>query len=388
MEQIKQKWINKGGVLYPIPGYTTLLNSPGTGVFTVCFDAQTHQLGLSKLDDAFTFDFKIYDLGCDDIIEKVLKVWNSDQFTESSKNLGVIFNGLKGTGKTIAAKILSNRTGLPVIIVPQAYEGIQDFVASLCFECVVLIDEAEKTFKGNQECLLKLIDGVYNEARKLYLMTTNDLYIDNNLLGRPGRVRYIKKFGNLSAKAVNDYVDDNLEDVSFKTKILELVDSLEISTIDILKTIVEEVNIMGEMPDNHLLNVPRASYRFEVMQFDDLEESRVDELKTFLKAEITQGETFREWLDKPWKKDENGNECDNEDRLADLFDCDCDRTTISSGSRFLLKEQSTMWGTLLDDPDEDGWFRLESNYGDREVILCKIIRSCDAPSLYRGSLVF
>lgn len=388
MEQIKQKWIDEGGVLYPIPGYTTLLNTPGAGVFTVCQDARTKRLGLSRLDDAFTFDFKVYDLGCEDIFERVMKMWNSDTFAESSKNLGVIFNGLKGTGKTIAAKILSNRIGLPVLIVPQAYEGIQDFIASLCFECVVLIDEAEKTFKENQECLLKLIDGVYNEARKLYLMTTNNLYIDENLLGRPGRVRYIKRFGNLSAKAVSDYIDDNLEDKSFRSRILEFVDTLEISTIDILKAIVEEVNVMGEMPDSRLFNVPRASYRFEVMELSNLEETKFGEVKEFVKTNLGKDETLREWLDKFWKKDEDGDDQDNEARLEDEFDCNCSRRTISSGSIHLHKDQSISWGTILDDPDENGWFRVETNWYDKEVTLCRIIRVFDAPSLYRGGLAF
>ena len=29
----KQKWINDGGILYPIPGYASLLTSPGNGIF-------------------------------------------------------------------------------------------------------------------------------------------------------------------------------------------------------------------------------------------------------------------------------------------------------------------------------------------------------------------
>ena len=84
-----------------------------------------------------------------------------------------------------------------------------------------------------------MIDGVYNDMRKLYILTTNKLSIDENLLGRPGRIRYIKEFSNLSARAVNDVIDDNLKDVSLKEEVLKVVDSLEISTIDILKAIRE-----------------------------------------------------------------------------------------------------------------------------------------------------
>jgi len=388
MENVKQKWINEGGVLYPIPGYTTLLNSPGAGVFSVYQDMQTHRLGLTKLDDAFKFDFKIYDLGCEDVFENIIRTWNSEQFTSSSRNLGVIFNGLKGTGKTIAAKIISNRMALPVVIVPQAYDGIQDFIASLCFECIVLIDEAEKTFKDNQECLLKLIDGVYNEARKLYIMTTNKLSIDENLIGRPGRIRYIKRFGNLSAKAVSDFTDDNLEDASKKQKVLELVDSLEISTIDILKAIVEETNITGSVPTDSLLNVPRANYRYSVLMFRGLDDSKWDALKEYVRTTLGKDEELRSWLPKQWKKDEDGTEWNNEERLEQEFGCSCCTYTVSSNYSVLFKDQSTMWGTVLSEPDKEKWFQMEENYGDKDVVLCYLLHSYDAPSLYRGGLVF
>ena len=111
----------------------------------------------------------------------------------------------------------------------------------------MLIDEAEKTFREDSDVLLKMIDGVYNETRKLYILTTNKLCIDENLLGRPGRIRYIKQFGNLTAKAVADYIKDNLFDQNKADQIMNVVDGLEISTIDILKSIVDEVNIHGEI---------------------------------------------------------------------------------------------------------------------------------------------
>ena len=100
----KQKWINNGGVYFPIPGYSTIYSSPGTGVFQIVVDPDTRRLGLGKISDTFEFNFKIYDLGCEDIFHRVITTWFSDSFIRAGKNLGVIFNGLKGTGKTIAAK--------------------------------------------------------------------------------------------------------------------------------------------------------------------------------------------------------------------------------------------------------------------------------------------
>lgn len=127
----KQKWINEGGILYPIPGYATLLPCPGNGIFRIYEEPQTKRLGLEKIDTTFTFNFKIYDLDCEDVVSKVIKTWTSNLFIESNKNLGVIFNGLKGTGKTIAAKLLSNRIGLPVIVISKPVDGMLEFIQSL-----------------------------------------------------------------------------------------------------------------------------------------------------------------------------------------------------------------------------------------------------------------
>ena len=301
----KQKWINDGGILYPIPGYASLLTSPGNGIFRIYEHPQTKRLGLEKIDDIFRFDFKIYDLDCENIISKIIKTWTSDLFRESNKNLGVIFNGIKGTGKTIAAKLLCNRIGLPVIVISKLVDGMLEFIQSLHFEGIILIDEAEKTFREEQEVLLKMIDGVYNDMRKLYILTTNKLSVDENLLGRPGRIRYIKEFSNLPAKSVNDVIDDNLKDISLKEEVLKVVDSLEISTIDILKAIIDECNIMGTVPSDSTLNIPKAKYRMQIISFDNLDLKSHQELKDYIKEHLVYNETVAGWLQKVIGTDES-----------------------------------------------------------------------------------
>lgn len=73
-------------------------------------------------------------------------------------------------------------------------------------------------------------------------LTTNAMTINENMVGRPSRIRYVKEFGNLDLKVVNEYLDDALQVPEARQ---DLLDSLTISTIDILKTIVNEVNIHG-----------------------------------------------------------------------------------------------------------------------------------------------
>lgn len=384
--ELNQKWVKENGVFYPIPGDTTLHQTPGTGVFQIYEEKSMggSRLGLRKMADEFTFNFKIYDLGADDIMRKIDLTWNSDVFVDGKKNLGVIFNGLKGTGKTIASKILSNRMKMPVVIVPAAFDGLLGFIQSLCFECTILIDEAEKTFKEDGDVLLKMIDGVYNESRKLYIMTTNRLSIDENLLGRPGRVRYIKQFGNLTAKAVGDYIKDNLRDQSKKEQILDVVDILEISTIDILKAIVDEVNIHGAITENCLLNIPKASYKIDVVRFDDVPKERFNELKNFIKGHVGLHGSVQAWLNKPWT-DSDGEKRSNRAQIDDRFDADCYEVQVASRYPMLMKNQDTRIGVILEQPDADGFFIVNNPWNDKEELCC-VLNYHDAPSLYRGGL--
>ena len=381
----KQKWINNGGVYFPIPGYSTIYSSPGTGVFQIVVDPDTRRLGLGKISDTFEFNFKIYDLGCEDIFQRVITTWFSDSFIRDGKNLGVIFNGLKGTGKTIAAKLLSNRLGLPVIVVSKPISGLLEFIQSLCFECIVLIDEAEKTFDDESETLLKMIDGVYNNSRKLYLLTTNELTVDENLLGRPGRIRYIKQFSNLTIKAVNDYIEDNLIDKSLRAQVIRILDKLSISTIDILKSLVEEANIYGDLPDDTFLNLPRSYGRYKIIRFGGLEPGQISTVRNYIVSRLNPGESVAKWL----YRDVDGTRqyTDNAETLTDRYSF---RLTNSTVTR---KEKSITNGYKYDDgdkmisePDEYGFFEVMDGDSDMRTLCCVEI-DYGIPSLYEGRLV-
>ena len=382
----KQKWINDGGILYPIPGYASLLASPGNGIFRIYENPQTKRLGLEKIDDTFRFDFKIYDLECEEIISKVIKTWTSDLFRESNKNLGVIFNGIKGTGKTIAAKLLCNRIGLPVIVVSKPVDGMLEFIQSLHFEGIILIDEAEKTFDEERDILLKMIDGVYNDMRKLYVLTTNKLSIDENLLGRPGRIRYIKEFSNLSAKAVNDVIDDNLNDISLKDEILKVVDSLEFSTIDILKTIIDECNIMGSVPSDSTLNIPKAKYKIQIISFDNLELKFHRELQDYIINHLAADESVINWLQKVIGTDGKGKKFKkNLDLIEEMYDCRVCIEWRPTSTLGVYIGKHLGCGTVNSEPDRYGFFTREADW-DNSTELCCLCNDYNIPSLYRGNL--
>jgi len=65
---------------------------------------------------------------------------------------------------------------------------------------------------------------------------------------RPSRIRYIKEFGDLDRATIEEIVDDLLIHEELRDETIEYLSTLEIITIDIAKTLVEEVNIHHETP--------------------------------------------------------------------------------------------------------------------------------------------
>lgn len=230
-----------------------------------------------------------------------------------------------------------------------------------------------------------MIDGVYNSKRKLYILTTNRLSVDENLLGRPGRIRYIKEFTNLSTRAINDVIDDNLRDTSMKNEVLKLVDTLEISTIDILKSIIDECNIMGEVPSDMVLNVPKAKYKLKVVSFDDLEVCFHEEVKEWFRNHMEIHSTIEDLL-MAKVDDINGKTGKrNKELLEEKYDCSIEIQIQPSVSQVPYIGQHINYATVISEPDSFGFFSTESDW-DGEVSLLCISHYGGLPSLYKGNL--
>ena len=218
---------------------------------------------LTRTADRFTFNYKLYNLEMQ-FVEYALKTYNN-----TKGNLGILFNGIRGTGKTVTAKVLANELDLPVIIVKSFGDDnsmLVSFLSSFNFDCVLFFDEFEKQFNDKDSSILQIMDGIYSsEYRTVFLLTTNELYVNENLLTRPSRIRYVKQFGNLSKEIVEEYLEDNLKDMSAKEELMSYIDTLTISTIDILKAIVEEINIHGIesfLETKKVFNVQTATYSY------------------------------------------------------------------------------------------------------------------------------
>lgn len=252
---------------------TELSLIPEKGIFQVIEEETPVGIlvGLEKIGEKFKFDFKIYDLGIDDFLKRILDTWNSGFFRKTNKNLGIIYNGVKGTGKTIAAKILCNEVNIPTIIINHRFKGILEFIQSIDFECIVLIDEAEKVFQNNDEeassDLLRMIDGVYSNSRKIFILTTNELRINDNLISRPSRIRYVKEFDGVTDLAITQLIKDKLVDKSLEDKVREDISNLLFNSIDIIENIISEYNIHGNTIKG-TFNIPNKLEKLSLLLFN------------------------------------------------------------------------------------------------------------------------
>ena len=232
-------------------------------VYKLNFNPQTGELYLTQVQDSFDFPYKVYGIE-NGFIDRVIKTYDN-----TKGNLGVLLNGVKGTGKTVTSKQICNKLGLPVIIIHEDYDGIPSFINSIQQTVVVMIDEFEKIYQEKDHSVLTVLDGVLdNGFRKVFLLTTNELYINTNMLQRPGRIRYLKTFKDLPLETITEIVDDMLVNADYKTAIIEAISELETITVDIIKAIVQEVNIHDEVPSNFLdvFNVKKIDNKFDVVK--------------------------------------------------------------------------------------------------------------------------
>lgn len=221
---------------------------------------------LNKLGDSFVFNYKLYGIN-NEFIDHFIKTYNN-----TTGNLGVLFNGIKGTGKTVTAEELCNQLGLPVIIVKSCKEAddmLKFLATQINFDCIFFFDEYEKEFKESSS-VLSFMDGVHNsQYRKVFLLTTNELEINSNLLGRPSRIRYVRSFGNLPEETTLELLNDILIDKSAVEPVLDLIRQMQIITVDLVKALAQEVNIHGK----DKIDMIRKNFNLEFSDFTYLVES-------------------------------------------------------------------------------------------------------------------
>lgn len=298
----KQIWLQDGNVFSQ--GSATTVSHP-EGLPKGIYEVKVSMTGfyLSKIAESFTFDYKLYGLN-QKFIDYVLRTYEN-----TTGNLGVLLDGIKGTGKTVVAKELCNRLQLPVVLVQSMGSDtnsklIKYLSTSIDFDCIFFFDEYEKEFKNSSD-VLSFMDGTYNSIyRKVFLLTTNELNVDPNLLGRPSRIRYKKSFSNLSEEVTREILNDILEDKTAIEKVIELTHSMNIITIDLIKAIATEINIHGvealpNIKETFNIEFSRFTYLYREVQIRHCDLKFTPEnINNILKAFYK----FKEIKKKDWEK--------------------------------------------------------------------------------------
>lgn len=224
-------------------------------------------LYLTRFGDKFPIPKKIY--GNDqELVTRILKSYNT-----LNQNQGILLTGHKGSGKTVTANMISNQASRPVILITNAhpYQDLPGFLASIEQEVVILIDEYDKIFEKS-DALLSIMDGVFNsEHKKLFILTKNDGHISQFLIDRPGRIRYLKEYSNLSKELVKEIIDDLLEERQYRDELLDALMRVEILTVDIVKSILVEMNMhkLAPMKAIEYFNVRLKTNLVDIMEIVD-----------------------------------------------------------------------------------------------------------------------
>lgn len=175
-----------------------------------------------------------------------------ETFLDRPGSMGVHMDGVKGSGKTLLAKRVSNVAldmDIPTIVVntPLCGDDFNRFIQGIDMPAIILFDEFEKVYDySTQDKILTLFDGVY-PTKKLFIITTNKSHmVSEYLKNRPGRIYYSFKFDTLGQEFVREYCVDNLKDLSQIESIVKYTEVFSFFNFDMLAAAVEEMNRYGE----------------------------------------------------------------------------------------------------------------------------------------------
>lgn len=250
------------------------------------------------------------------------------------------------------------------------------------FDCIFFFDEYEKEFKDSSD-VLSFMDGTYNSIyRKVFLLTTNELKVDSNLLGRPSRIRYKKSFDNLSEEVTREILNDILEDKNAIEKVIELTHSMNIITIDLIKAIATEINIHGvealpDIKETFNIEFSKFSYLYRMIRVRNCAiELTSENIKNLLKTY----NDYKELKKKDWEKlsDEERifiNECSTK------FSDDFGSTIEDKELKYLKPGDYFEEDRILLTNIEEKYLVTISDYGNISIYL---INSCYSASKATG----
>lgn len=243
-------------------------------------------------------------------IDRVIKTYKK---LGSKETLGIILNGLKGTGKTIDAEMIAIESGLPVIFLTSCFfnNDFKNFLSSITQEYVLFIDEFEKIYDHEkQQELLSIFDGMLS-SKKIVILTCNEDRINQYFNNRLKRIRYRKTYRNLSNEVVKEVIEDLLENKDEITNLLTVISDIGIVTMDILISIIEEMNFHNYTATEAVVNLNIITEKAEYKLSRVLPNGNLEFIKTFETAASVDAISFYEYFNVHESELKNGKQLPN-----------------------------------------------------------------------------
>lgn len=241
----KTKFIKVGNTVNFMPITDGLdYNLEAGKIYTVEIEQWSDEISL-KLAPDFVMPTKIYET--EDSSKFVDKVLNHYKKSENGTT-GVMLSGLKGSGKTITAKTIALKSGLPIVLIDKGFNPsklTKLFNLLSDVEVCVLFDEIDKLGENyDDDYLLRILDGANTSGKKLILCTCNDTDdVSEYLFDRCSRIRYWKEYGELSASMISSILEDKLNDKSEVKPLTDfIIENFNVISFDNIASFVDEVN--------------------------------------------------------------------------------------------------------------------------------------------------
>ena len=217
--------------------------TPGM-VYNIIVDRFTDAITLEE-SGKLSLPSKVY---CTQRDERFMdKVINSYNLSEGGFT-GVMLAGLKGSGKTVMAKMIANKSDLPIVnidknIRPHILRNLVEKFGdtSVCF----LFDELDKVLADYDDSfLLQVLDGSDTKGKHMILFTCNDdSEISEYLIDRCSRIRYWREFDEMSPSLIMEVLNDKLNDKKEVKSLTDFIkDNFEVCSFDNIVSFVKEAN--------------------------------------------------------------------------------------------------------------------------------------------------
>lgn len=205
-------------------------------------------------DGLLSLPAKVYTTKSDDVFIKRVNTY----FQKTSKlSTGVMLSGIKGTGKTVMAKVIAKNSNLPIIVVDEEYPTgrINDFFRKFETPVTIIFDEVDKHW--DTENLLGWLDGVQTNAKKLVLFTcNNEDRVNDYLKDRCSRVRYIRHFeANDNTRFLREILrDKGIAEDKIEDTYAFIVGNFGLLSIDNILSFIDEKLLFPELSNEEIFN--------------------------------------------------------------------------------------------------------------------------------------